>query len=90
MILDRFRRYVDLGQILMIYKMRLLFILFLSISARRKRGRVVDGTDVTSAAEFPYLVGLTSGAMPANRPQCGGTILDAYHILTAAHCLGLR
>lgn len=49
---------------------------------RRKRGRVVGGTDVLSEEEFPFYASLRNSAMP----NCGATILDSKHILTAAHC----
>ena len=47
-------------------------------------GRVIGGTDVNSPTEFPEFVTLSSSQTgPA---WCGGTILDATHILTSAHC----
>lgn len=50
---------------------------------RKKRGRVVGGTDVRSQTEFPEYVSLKTNP---GHSFCGGTILDANHILTAAHC----
>ena len=47
-------------------------------------GRVVGGSDVTSPSEFPFFVTISSSY--GGFPWCGGTILDAYTILTAAHC----
>ena len=44
----------------------------------------MGGSDVTSPTEFPFYVMLSSGY--GGFPWCGGTILDAYTILTAAHC----
>jgi len=38
---------------------------------RRKRGRVVGGTDVLSEEEFPFYASLRNSAMP----NCGATIL---------------
>lgn len=49
-------------------------------------GRVVGGTDVNSAAKYPYYAALITGSLEYAGLQCGGTILDAWHILTAAHC----
>ena len=48
-------------------------------------GRVVGGTDVRSTSEFPFFVTLKSSKYGS--PWCGGTILDEYNILTAAHCI---
>jgi len=48
---------------------------------KKKRGRVVGGTDAR-IEEFPFYVNFKRNF----RPFCGGTILDETHILTAAHC----
>merc|ERR1712128_375195 len=55
-----------------------------SLRKRKKKGRVVGGTDVNSPSEFPFYVSLFDSK--EGNPWCGGTILDAYTILTAAHC----
>merc|ERR1712106_600369 len=55
-----------------------------SLRKRKKKGRVVGGTDVNSPSEFPFYVSLFYSK--EGYPFCGGTILDAYTILTAAHC----
>jgi secreted trypsin-like serine protease len=50
--------------------------------------RVVGGTTVTITT-YPFQVALwapTAGA-PADGQFCGGTILDATHVATAAHCV---
>ena len=47
-------------------------------------GRVVGGTDVTDPKLFPFFGSLRLNSTEA--PLCGGTILDKYHFLTAAHC----
>ena len=39
---------------------------------------------MTSPTEFPFFVMISSSY--GGTPWCGGTILDAYTILTAAHC----
>jgi len=51
---------------------------------RRKRGRVVGGIDVTDPKLFPFFGSFRLNSTEA--PLCGGTILDKYHFLTAAHC----
>lgn len=48
----------------------------------RKRHRIVGGREA-KAGEFPYIVGLT---YEDYKYRCGGSIIDEYHILTAAHC----
>lgn len=50
---------------------------------RKKRGRVVGGHSVRSNTEYPEYVSLKSAG---GNHFCGGTILDANHILSAAHC----
>jgi secreted trypsin-like serine protease len=49
---------------------------------------IVDGT-VASIAEFPFQVALYDprAGSPAKGFFCGGVILDATHVATAAHCL---
>src|SRR5437764_11536682 len=46
--------------------------------------RIVGGTD-TTIQDFPWQVGVDS-TQPAPGFFCGGVILDATHVLTAAHC----
>jgi len=52
------------------------------------RASIVDGT-VASISEFPFQVALynPSAGSPAKGFFCGGVILDATHVATAAHCL---
>ena len=46
-----------------------------------RSGRIVGGRDAT-IEEFPYIVGLYY----RNAHGCGGAILNANTILSAAHC----
>ena len=57
--------------------------LFQNAGKRKKRGRVVGGTSVRSNTEYPEYVALKTGG---GQHYCGATILDANHILSAAHC----
>ena len=49
--------------------------------------RIVGGTE-TEVNEYPWQVGLVYPGLNTNttRPLCGGTIISAQHILTAAWC----
>ena len=55
--------------------------------------RIVGGTE-TEVNEYPWQVGLVYPGYPSlpspfqntTRPLCGGTIISAQHILTAAYC----
>ncbi|KAK7482048.1 hypothetical protein BaRGS_00026740, partial [Batillaria attramentaria] len=52
------------------------------VAPRVRRKRVVKGQDVTKG-EVPWMaMVLTHGTF-----QCGGSVLDSTHILTAAHCV---
>uniref|UniRef100_A0A6G1S4C0 Mite allergen Der p 3 n=1 Tax=Aceria tosichella TaxID=561515 RepID=A0A6G1S4C0_9ACAR len=45
--------------------------------------RVIGGGKPADPGEYPFLVGLAHN----DKHLCGGSIMDEYHILTAAHCL---
>ena len=49
--------------------------------------RIIGGTE-TEVNEYPWQVGLVYPGLNTNttRPLCGGTIISAQHILTAAWC----
>ena len=50
-------------------------------------GAVVGGGSVT-LTDHPYQVALVKAAQTASSGQfCGGSIRDAWHIITAAHCV---
>ncbi|XP_017776596.1 PREDICTED: chymotrypsin-1-like [Nicrophorus vespilloides] len=44
--------------------------------------RIVNGTDAKEG-EIPYIISLRHGSSHS----CGGSILDATHVLTASHCV---
>jgi secreted trypsin-like serine protease len=62
--------------------------LFLDQSSPTAHASIVDGTDA-SIAEFPFQVALYNPRMgsPAKGFFCGGVILGARTVATAAHCL---
>jgi Trypsin len=56
-------------------------------SCCQSAGAVVGGTSV-SLTDHPYQVALVKSAKSASTGQfCGGSIRDAWHIITAAHCV---
>lgn len=62
------------------------FIVLLGLvaaTAAAPSGRVVNGTDA-NIADYPYMVSIKVGSSH----NCGGSILNANYILTAAHCSG--
>ncbi|XP_050414203.2 trypsin-2-like [Patella vulgata] len=51
-------------------------------SEKMNQMRIVGGVN-TEKCEYPWMVRLRVG-----NGMCGGSIIDAYHIVTAAHCVG--
>jgi len=69
-------------------KLLFVFLLFALIFtlAEAKRPRIVGGT-LDTPGQFPFMVRLLIG--PRNdKGFCGGSIIDRYHVATAAHCFG--
>jgi hypothetical protein len=57
--------------------------------AAKPKPRIING-DVAEPDEYPWTVALVSRADP-DRAYCGGTLIEANIVLTAAHCtLGVR
>ncbi len=59
-------------------------------SAMQVKPGIVGGKLVSSITEFPFQVALydpAASADPANSQFCGGVIIDATHVITAAHCV---
>jgi trypsin len=51
------------------------------------RGSVVGGS-TADGADWPFIAALVVRGEPADRSQfCGGSVADANHVITAAHCL---
>jgi secreted trypsin-like serine protease len=51
------------------------------------RGSVVGGT-AAAAEDWPFIAALVVRGEPADRGQfCGGSVADATHVITAAHCV---
>lgn len=53
----------------------------------RAAPRIVGGTVLASTASAPYTVALQTRFDADTYGGCSGTVLDATHILTAAHCV---
>lgn len=53
---------------------------------RRAHAAIVDGTTITSLSQAPWTA-VIAGVNSEGGYGCDGAILDATHILTAAHCL---
>jgi len=53
--------------------------------------KIIGGSQ-TSIKNFPYMAAVTmiKKANQGYDAQCGGTILDSYHVLSAAHCFDNR
>ncbi|XP_076646274.1 chymotrypsin-1-like [Halictus rubicundus] len=59
-----------------------LFLFALALATADEAARIVGGRDA-APGQFPYMASLRVNG----RHICGGAILDATHILTAAHCV---
>ncbi|XP_076646272.1 chymotrypsin-1-like [Halictus rubicundus] len=60
----------------------MLFLFALALATADEADRIVGGRDA-APGQFPYMASLRVNG----RHNCGGAILDATHILTAAHCV---
>ncbi|MDH6117279.1 hypothetical protein ABH930_001736 [Kitasatospora sp. GAS204A] len=59
--------------------------LLIGLVAAPPAGAVVGGSDAAQG-QFPYLVSVVSSGIFGDSHICGGAILDATTVLTAAHC----
>lgn len=61
----------------------LIVIGLVALTVAAPTGRVVNGTDA-NIEDYPFMVSITGERF------CGGSILNEYWILTAAHCSGSK
>ena len=63
--------------------------LVLPSAAGADRGRIINGNPNTTGLVIPWQVGLVprTGDEVTTGVFCGGTVRDATHVITAAHCL---
>jgi secreted trypsin-like serine protease len=65
----------------------LLLALPAAAGAARIQGSVVGGTPA-AIEDWPFIAALVVKGQPADRGQfCGGSVADATHVITAAHCI---
>lgn len=56
---------------------------------RSSHSRIVNGEKI-DIKEAPFMAMLVVGNKHLSYVNCGGTIMDSRHILTAAHCIGYK
>jgi secreted trypsin-like serine protease len=75
----------------MIKKRLFLFFIFLVFPiiawAAPVKARVINGTS-SQDGEYPWIASIAPlGSLPKQGHICGGVLIDANHVLTAAHCV---
>ena len=63
-----------------------LYLFFSSVcgQANSRRGRIIDGTN-TGVNEYPWMAAIVD-TRKAPLPGCGGALINANYVITAAHC----
>jgi secreted trypsin-like serine protease len=69
-----------------------LFVALLSLVAAVAAAEIgvggrISGGEVASRNQFPYMVGLFVGLDTTASSVCGGSVVSANFVLTAAHCV---
>lgn len=66
----------------MVRKVVITLAVAFSAAAATINKRILNGENAT-VGEFPFMVSVHDRS---GEHYCGGTLLDGYHVLTAAHC----
>lgn len=79
----------------MIWKIVFVSVLLAAVAAvefdpisEGKQPKIVNGTDA-EITDYPFIVSLQSSNETNSYHSCGGSIINEYWILTAAHCVYL-